>query len=82
MNPTFPAAMAQWRRALERIELRIATNAAERTRIEEELGNCPEHGKLGHQQARLTQDAASSEARWMEVVTAIEQAEAQRRPDE
>ena len=69
--------LTQWRRELEQIERRIASIAAERTLVEAELRNCAEQGKLADKSARLARDAAKWEARWLEVGTAIEEAESQ-----
>ncbi len=70
-----PDTLTRWRRELEQIERQIAVIAAERTRLEAALRNPAEHGKLSQQQACLMRDAAALEARWMEVGTAIEEAE-------
>jgi ATP-binding cassette subfamily F protein 3 len=64
------------RRELGQIEMRIAAIAAERALIEEELCKDPMHGGLQAQHADLMRDATSMEARWMEVGTALESAEA------
>jgi ATP-binding cassette subfamily F protein 3 len=65
------------RRELEQIEKRIAAIAAERSRVEEELCKDPMHGGLQAQHADLMRGAASMEARWMELGTALETAEAE-----
>ena len=65
------------RRELGQIEMRITAIAAERGLIEEELCKDPMHGGLQTQHADLMRDAASMEARWMEVATALESAEAE-----
>jgi len=65
------------RRELGQIEMRITAIAAERGLIEEELCKDPMHGGLQAQHADLMRDAASMEARWMEVATALESAEAE-----
>jgi ATP-binding cassette, subfamily F, member 3 len=70
-----PDTLTRWRRELEQIERQIAVIAAERTRLEAALRNPAEHGKLSRQQACLVRDAAALEARWIEVGTAIEEAE-------
>ncbi len=70
-------ALAQWRRELEQIERRIASVAAERTVLEAKLCGRDEYGRLEDKKARLARDAASLEARWVEVGIAIEAAEAQ-----
>jgi len=68
--------VVQWRRELEQIERRLAAIAAERTLIEAGLDGTAEPGKLAQRSARLMHDAAKWEARWIEVGTAIEEAEA------
>jgi ATP-binding cassette, subfamily F, member 3 len=65
------------RRELEQIERRIASVAAEQASLEAQHADSALHGSLVHRRARLLRDAASLEARWMEVGTAIEAAEAQ-----
>jgi ATP-binding cassette subfamily F protein 3 len=65
------------RRELGEIEKRITAIAAEHALIEEELCKDPMHGGLQAQHADLMRDAASMEARWMEVGTALEAAEAE-----
>jgi ATP-binding cassette subfamily F protein 3 len=67
----------QLRRELEQIERRLANIAAERTQLEAERLDSDAHGKLAHKNARLLRDATSLEARWLEVGTAIEAAEAE-----
>jgi ATP-binding cassette subfamily F protein 3 len=74
-TPSARDSLTRWRRELEQIERQIAAIAAERTRLEAAPRNPAEHGKLSQQQARLMRDAAALEARWMEVGTAIEEAE-------
>jgi ATP-binding cassette subfamily F protein 3 len=69
--------LGQRRRELEQIERRLASIAAERTLIETSLRVGAGDGKLSEREARLARDAASLEARWLEVGTAIEEAEAQ-----
>jgi ATP-binding cassette subfamily F protein 3 len=64
--------LSQLRRELEQIERRIATIAAEQSSLGTKVADPAMHGRL----ARLTRDAASLEARWMEVGTAIEASEA------
>jgi ATP-binding cassette, subfamily F, member 3 len=68
----------QWRRELAQIEKKLATIAAERTRIEDELHQADSEvrGRLLEKYARLTRDADKWEARWLEVGTAMEEAEA------
>jgi ATP-binding cassette subfamily F protein 3 len=65
------------RRELEQIERRIASVAAEQASLEAQHADSALQGSLAHRRARLHRDAASLEARWMEVGTAIEAAEAQ-----
>jgi ATP-binding cassette subfamily F protein 3 len=69
--------LTQLRRELEQIERRIASIAAEQQSLEAKDAESALNGTLAHRRARLTRDAASLEARWMEVGTAIEAAEAQ-----
>jgi ATP-binding cassette subfamily F protein 3 len=64
------------RREFEQIENGIIAIEAERTLIEAELCKDPMHGGLQGRHAALTREAASMEARWMEVGTAIEEEEA------
>ncbi|MGD0490171.1 MAG: ATP-binding cassette domain-containing protein [Steroidobacteraceae bacterium] len=70
----------RWRRELAQIESRIASIAAERTLIEDQLHEAGDEGrtKLLEQYARLARDADQWEARWLELGTAIEEAEAAR----
>ncbi|HEX4152862.1 MAG TPA: ATP-binding cassette domain-containing protein [Steroidobacteraceae bacterium] len=73
--------LIHWRRELSQIEKKLAAIAAERALIEDRLGGPPDvdaHAKLLETYARLTGDAAKWEARWLEVGTAIEEAEADR----
>jgi ATP-binding cassette subfamily F protein 3 len=65
------------RRELEQIERRIASIAAEQASLEAQHADSALQGTPAHRRARLLRDAASLEARWMEVGTAIEAAEAQ-----
>ncbi|MDB6085168.1 MAG: transporter ATP-binding protein [Gammaproteobacteria bacterium] len=69
--------LAGLRRELEQIERRIAAIAAERTTLDAQEAGPAQNGSVAHRRARLARDAASLEARWMEVGTAIEAAEAQ-----
>jgi ATP-binding cassette, subfamily F, member 3 len=69
--------LAELRRELAQIERRIANIAAELKAVEAELGRGDATGKLAEKNARLVRDAAKWEARWMEVGTALEAAEAQ-----
>ena len=69
--------LTQLRRELEQIERRIAVIAAQQTALETEAADPAMNGRVADKRDRLTRDAASLEARWMEVGTAIEAAEAQ-----
>jgi ATP-binding cassette subfamily F protein 3 len=69
--------LTQLRRELEQIERRIASITAEQISLDAKDAESALNGTLAHRRARLTRDAASLEARWMEVGTAIEAAEAQ-----
>jgi ATP-binding cassette, subfamily F, member 3 len=69
--------LGEMRRELVQIERRIASIAAERTLLEAELQGGDTHGRLADKSARLIRDAAKWEARWIEIGTAIEAAEAQ-----
>ncbi len=64
------------RSGIVEIEKRIAAIAAQRALIELELCKEPMHGGLQAQHAALSHEETSAEARWMEVATAIEEAEA------
>jgi ATP-binding cassette subfamily F protein 3 len=64
------------RREFEQIEKGIIAIEAERTLIEAELCKDPKHAGLQARHAALFRDAAFMESRWMEVGTAIEEAEA------
>jgi len=75
--PRVRDSLSEWRRELAQIERRIAAIAAERALLEAAHGDQAAHGGLAAKRARLARDAASLEARWMEVGTAIEAAEAQ-----
>ena len=71
-------ALAQGRRELEQIERRIAAVAAEQASLQAELGGSGvNEARVAEKLARLTRDAVSLEARWMEVGTSLEAAEAQ-----
>jgi hypothetical protein len=72
-----PQTLCQWRRELEQIEQRLCAIAAERASIDAELCGSAGHRILEARKVRLARDAASLEARWMEVGTAIEEAAAQ-----
>ena len=69
--------LTQLRREIEQVEKRISAIAAERALVEEQLCKDPMHAGLQAQHADLMRDEASMEARWMEVGSAIEEAEAQ-----
>jgi ATP-binding cassette subfamily F protein 3 len=64
------------RREFDEIEKRIGALFAERAAVEAELCKDPMHGGLQARYAELTREVDSLEARWMEVGTAIEAAEA------
>jgi ATP-binding cassette subfamily F protein 3 len=85
-------ALTQWRRELSQIERRIGVITAELAALDAELQDFSARGKhvkpgkaakpdefakLADKRARLSRDAAAFEARWVEVGTAIEEAEAQ-----
>jgi len=72
-----PDSLIQLRRELEKIERRIVSIAAEQASLEAQHADSALNGSLVHRRARLRRDAASLEARWMEVGVAIEAAEAQ-----
>jgi ATP-binding cassette, subfamily F, member 3 len=72
-----PQTLRQWRRELEQIEQRLCAITAERASIDAELCGSAGHRILEARKVRLARDAASLEARWMEVGTAIEEAAAQ-----
>ena len=70
--------LAQWRRELEQIERRLATVNSEQMAVETEMttaGACIP-AELIDRNARLLRDAAALEGRWLEIGTAIEEAEA------
>ena len=69
--------LRELRRDIDQIEKRIAEIAAEQALVEAELCKDPMNGGLQARHAELMREAASMEARWMEVGTAIEAAEAQ-----
>ncbi len=69
--------LMQLRRELEQIERRIAAVAAEQASLDTQASGPELQARLAGKRARLTRDAASLEARWMEVGTAIEAAEAE-----
>jgi ATP-binding cassette subfamily F protein 3 len=62
------------RRQLEQVEARIASIAAERVRLEDEISAAPADNRLTMRRANLDRDAAYLEAQWMEIGTAIEAA--------
>jgi chromosome segregation ATPase len=84
--------VTEWRRELEQVERRIGGIAAELAALDAEIRDFSAQGKpgkggkaakpdelakLADKRARLSRDAALFEARWVEVGTAIEEAEAQ-----
>ena len=69
--------LIELRREIADIERRIAENAAQLTRVEEALCLDPMHAALQAEHAGLARNAGIMEARWMEVGTDIEAAEAQ-----
>jgi ATP-binding cassette subfamily F protein 3 len=73
--------LSQLRRELEQIERKIANIAAERELLDAEPDDPAQSGRLASRRARLSRDADSLEARWMEVGTAIEAAEAKETDD-
>jgi ATP-binding cassette subfamily F protein 3 len=73
--------LAQLRRELEQIERKIANIAAERELLDAEPDDPAQQSRLASRRARLRRDADALEARWMEVGTAIEAAEA-KEPDD
>jgi ATP-binding cassette subfamily F protein 3 len=70
--------LAQWRRELEQIERRLATVNSEQTAVETEMiaAGARIPPELIERNARLLRDADALESRWLEVGTAIEEAEA------
>ena len=73
--------LTQLRRELEQIERKIANIAAERELLDAEPADPAQQSRLTSRRARLSRDADALEARWMEVGTAIEAAEA-KEPDD
>ncbi len=75
--------LAQLRRELEQIERRLANVTAEQASVEAQIAESavdprrPADLKLADKSARLSRDALALEARWLEVGTALEAAEAQ-----
>ena len=76
-------APSQLRRELEQIERKIASVAAERELLllDAQRDDPSQRSRLVSRRARLSRDADALEARWMEVGTAIEAAEA-KEPDD
>jgi ATP-binding cassette subfamily F protein 3 len=69
--------LAQWRRELEQIERRLAAVSAELAAVQSAMTAAAAISpSVAARHARLERDAAALEARWMEVGTAIEAAEA------
>jgi ATP-binding cassette subfamily F protein 3 len=71
--------LSQWRRELEQIERRLAAVSAELAAVQREMSAAAAatpNPAVAARHARLERDAAVLEARWMEVGTAIEAAEA------
>jgi ATP-binding cassette subfamily F protein 3 len=68
--------LSKLRRQLEQVEGDIAAVAAERLRVDAELAANPLQDKLRSRRANLDRDTGYLEARWMEIGTAIETAEA------
>ena len=68
--------LGELRREIVEIEKRITAIATQRILIEHDLCTDPMHGGLQAQHSALSREATSAEARWMEVGTAIEEAEA------
>jgi ATP-binding cassette subfamily F protein 3 len=71
----------QLRRELEQIERKIANIAAERELLDAQPDDPAQQSRLASRRARLSRDAEALEARWMEVGTAIEAAEAKQTDD-
>jgi len=71
--------LAKLRQQLVQVEARIAAVAAERALTAAELAASPLEPKLAMRQANLQRDAAYLESQWMEIGTAIEAAETERR---
>jgi ATP-binding cassette, subfamily F, member 3 len=69
-------ALAQLRRELEQIERRIANIAAEQISLDTDLADPSPRDRLAAKRARLARDAQALEVRWLEVGTALEEAEA------
>jgi ATP-binding cassette subfamily F protein 3 len=83
-KPRPPDPVGKWRRELAQIEKKLAAITAERAEVEAQLGggDAPRTGpaltQLIERHARLSRDADQWEARWLEVGTAIEEAETAR----
>jgi len=73
--------LTQLRRELEQIERKITNITAERELLDAEPDDPAQQSRLTSRRARLSRDADALEARWMEVGTAIEAAEA-KEPDD
>jgi len=73
--------LTELHRELEQIERKIANIAAERELLDAEPDDPAQRSRLTSRRARLSRDADALEARWMEVGTAIEAAEA-KEPDD
>ena len=73
--------LSQLHRELEQIERKIANIAAERELLDAEPDDPAQQSRLASRRARLSRDADALEARWMEVGTAIEAAEAKETDD-
>ncbi len=69
-------ALAQLQRELDQLERRLAAIAAEQASLNAEPVDPAMQGRVADKRARLTRDAALLEARWMEVGTALEEAQA------
>ena len=72
--------LAKLHQQLAQVEARIAAVAAERALAEVEFAANPLEPKLAMRRANLRRDAAYLESQWMEIGTAIEAAETERRP--
>jgi len=76
-DPRSRRRLPELRREIEQIEKRIDAIAGEFALIETELCKDPMHAGLQARHADLTRDAAAMEARWLEIGTSIEAAEAE-----
>ena len=77
-----PDVLKPLRKELDQIERRLANLAAEQAMVDDEMATAAANlriidAKLIETSSRLRRECASLEARWLEVGTAIEQAEAQ-----